>query len=159
MSAATRRAARLSWCPGRKGKCGTILWYNKGKNNAKASAERKRMMYVVGVAVELETALRAVGKATEKKAYAIKMAKRAAAARKKAAAVATALPDVAEFSDIVKAGNSAGLKLNNDAALSAAADKIATQILSLVENHDGSKLAAVDGLIPGPDKYKGKPAK
>jgi len=36
-------------------------WYNKGKENHAASPERKRMLYLVGLAVELETAMRAIG--------------------------------------------------------------------------------------------------
>ena len=36
-------------------------WYSKGKDNVAASAERKRMLYLVGLGVELETALRARG--------------------------------------------------------------------------------------------------
>jgi len=49
------------------------LWYTK--TNDEASDARKRLMYVVGQAVELETSLFAVGKATEKKDFAIKMDK------------------------------------------------------------------------------------
>ena len=66
------------------------LWYTEGEQNKGASANRKRLMFVVGLAVELETALRAVGKATEKKAYAVAMARRAAAARSVCAVVSTA---------------------------------------------------------------------
>jgi hypothetical protein len=52
-------------------------WYNHGKENVRASVARMRMLYLVGLGVELETALRAVGKATARKAYAFEMAKRA----------------------------------------------------------------------------------
>ena len=135
------------------------LWYTDGKKNSLASKSRKRMMYIVGVAVELETALRAVGKATKKKTYAVKMAKRAAAARKRMAAVAKALPKVKQLSNMAKIGKSAKLKLNNDKALSKAADKIAKEILSLTAKYNGKKFAAIDKMIPGKDKYKGKPAK
>ena len=45
-------------------------WHNKGAANASASLNDKRLMFVVGRAVELETALRAVGKATQKESYA-----------------------------------------------------------------------------------------
>ena len=116
-------------------------------------------MYIVGLAVELETALRAVGVATRRKTYAFKMARRADNARKKMAAVAKAAPGVQELADIVKWGHSAGLKLKNNAALSAAADKIVKETLRLVANYDGSTFAGVDALMPGADKYKGKPAK
>lgn len=131
-------------------------WYTKG--NTPANANRKRIMYVVGLAVELETALRAVGKATEKKAYAVSMARRASAARKKLIKIAKALPEAKELVAIVKASKSAKLKLNNDAALSAAADKVALATLEVVGKYDGSTFAAVDKMIPGADKYKGKPS-
>jgi len=131
-------------------------WYTK--ENTPASANRKRILYVVGLAVELETALRAVGKATQKKKYAVSMARRAAAARKKLIKVARALPKAKELVAIIKASKSAKLKLNNDAALSAAADKVGLATLSVVGKYDGSSFAAVDKMMPGPDKYIGKPS-
>jgi len=131
------------------------VWYSKGKENAQASVNRRRMMYVVGLAVELETALRAVGLAKKKKAYAVRMALRADAARKKLAAVAKELPDVPEISKIVQLGHSAGLKLKNNKALSAAADGVARETKKFAGDHNGDKLKAIDGMIPGPEKFKG----
>lgn len=135
------------------------VWYTNGKRNREASAARKRLMFVVGLAVETETALRAVGKATEAKKYAQLMARRAAVARQKIDALARLLPDVAELKDIGAAARSAGLKLNNDAALSAAADKIGAATRALVAKYDGSTFGAIDRAIPGPDRYKGSPAR
>ncbi len=131
-------------------------WYTK--ENSPASAKRKRILYVVGLAVELETALRAVGKATQKKAYAVSMARRASAARKKLIKVAKALPEAPELIAVIKASKSAKLKLNNEAALNAAADKVGMATMSVVSKYDGSSFAAIDALIPGADKYKGKPS-
>jgi len=131
-------------------------WYTKQNNPA--SANRKRILYVVGLAVELETALRAVGKATQKKKYAVSMARRASAARKKLIKVAKALPDAKELVAIIKASKSAKLKLNNDAALSAAADKVGMATQIVVSKYDGSSFGAVDSMMPGPDKYIGKPS-
>ena len=133
------------------------LWYTGGKSNPLASAERRRLMYVVGLSVELETALRAVGEATAKASYAVSMAKRAKRAQKRFAKVAAALsePEVAE---IMAATKSAKLKLNNRDQLNAAADKIADAAGRLVAQYDGSSFGAIDGLIPGEDKYKGKPS-
>ena len=79
-----------------------------------ASAARKRMLYLVGLGVELETALRAVAKATVRKAYAFEMAKRADRARKQLAAAAKAAPNVPEIAKMVEFAHSAGLKLNNE---------------------------------------------
>ncbi len=134
------------------------VWYSKGKSNPVANAKRRRKLFIVGLAVELETALRAVGGAKKRKAYAVRMALRADAARKKLAAAAKALPDVGELSAMVQFGHSAGLKLDNADALTNAADGVASEAKKFEKNHDGSALAGIDSLIPGSDKFKGKPS-
>ena len=48
-----------------------------------------------------------------------------------------------------------GLKLNNERSLTAAADGVSKQLASITEKYDGSTMAGLDSLIPGPDKYKG----
>ena len=63
-----------------------------------------------------------------------------------------------EIEAIVATANGVKLKLNNSANLTAAADKIGAQAKKFSRAHDGSKFAAVDALLPGADKYKGKPA-
>lgn len=144
----------MSWS---QGEVRHTTWYSKGKGNIPADAARKRMLYLVGLGVELETGLRAVGKATVRRAYAFEMAKRADRARKLLAAAAKAAANVPELNTIVQLGYSAGLKLNNDRALTAAADGISKQVASLTEKYDGSTLAAIDNLMPAPDKIKGTP--
>lgn len=131
------------------------VWYSK--ENGEAAQERKRMMYVVGQALDLEFALRGVAKATKKDTYAKRMAKRAKAAKKKIAAIAAAVK-LPEIDAIVAAGGSAKLKLRNEAALTAAADKIAAAAKKIAANYDGSTLGGVDGLLPQAKDYKGKPA-
>jgi hypothetical protein len=113
------------------------------------------MLYLVGLGVELETALRAVGKATVRKPYAFEMAARADRARKQLAAAAKAAPNVPEITKMVEFAYSAGLKLNNERFLTAAADGVSTLLASITEKYDGSTMAGLDGLIPGPDKFKG----
>jgi hypothetical protein len=132
-------------------------WYSKGKDNVPASAERKRMLYLVGLGVELETSLRAVAKAKVRNVYAFEMAKRADEARKQLAVAAKAALDVPEIAKIVEWSHSAGLKLNNERPLTAAADGIARLLANITEKYDGSTMAGLDSLIPGPDKFKGKP--
>ena len=131
-------------------------WYSKGKENVPASAARKRMLFLVGLGVELETALRAVGKATARKPYAFEMAKRADGARKQLAVAAKAAPNVPEIARIVEFAYSAGLKLNNERVLQSAADGVSTLLARIAEKYDGSTMAGLDSLIPGPDKFKGK---
>jgi hypothetical protein len=130
-------------------------WHSKGKENLPASAARKRMLYLVGLGVELETALRAVGKATVRKPYAFEMAMRADRARKQLAAAAKAAPNVPEIAKMLEFGHSAGLKLNNEGPLAAAADGVSKMLVSVSEKYDGSTMAGLDSLIPGPDKFKG----
>ncbi len=130
------------------------VWYSK--SNDEASAERKRMMYIVGRALDLEFALRGVAKATQKKKYAVSMARRAAAAKKAMASIAAAV-STPEIQEIIAAAGGAKLKLNNEAKLSAAADRVSAAAQKFAANHDGSAFGAIDALIPGADKYKGKP--
>ncbi len=132
-------------------------WHNGGKENPAAAVERQRMMYAIGLAVELEEALRAVGKSTAPARYAVAMAKRAHAARKKLRDAAKTLP-MPEFMEMLRAAHTANLKLNNGPALEAAAERISAAAKQLASNHDGTQLAAIDALIPGADQYKGKPS-
>jgi hypothetical protein len=130
-------------------------WYSKGKDNVPADAARKRMLYLVGLGVELETGIRAVSRATARKPYAFEMAKRVDRARKQLAAAAKAAPNVPEIAQMIKFAYSAGLKLNNGRMLTAAADGVSKQLAVIAQKYDGSTMAGLDSLIPGPDKYKG----
>ncbi len=131
-------------------------WHSKGKENVPADAARKRMLFIVGLGVELETALRAIAKATARKAYAFEMAGRADDARNRLAAAAKSAPAVSEIARMVDLAHSAALKLNNEAAITTAADGVAKLLVAITEKYDGTTLAGLDGLIPGPDKLKGK---
>ena len=128
------------------------VWYSK--ENDEASAERKRMMYVVGRALDLEFGLRGVARATEKADYAVAMAKRAKRAIKRLEQIAEVV-SIAEVDEILAAAGAAKLKLNNEAALTEAADAVSAAARRLAEAYDGSTFAALDPLIPGSDKYKG----
>lgn len=130
-------------------------WYNKGKANPEASTERKRMLFLVGRIVELETALIGVSKATVKKDYALKMAKRASNARKVVAKLAQLLPEAPELAEIAKVAGGAKLKLNNEAALKDAAGQVSVLGLKFASDHDGSAFAAIDKYLPSADKHKG----
>ena len=148
----------LSWS---QGEVRHNTWHSKGKENVAATAARRRMLYLIGLGVELETALRAVGKASARKVYAFEMAQRADQARKQLAAAAKAVPDLPEIARLVEHAHSAGLTLDNESRLTAAADQISQLLQSMADRLDGSTLTGLDGLIPGPDKAKGtarKPA-
>jgi hypothetical protein len=132
------------------------VWYNKGASNPEASQANKRMLFIVGRIVELEAALIGTSKATTKDNYALKMATRADAARKAVAALANLLPSAPEIKAIADIGQGAGLKLNNEAELVAAAGKVSELGQKFSKGYDGSSFAAVDQYIPGSDKYKGE---
>jgi len=129
-------------------------WWNDGAENAQATIERKRMMFIVGVAVELEAALRGVGEATAKAKYAVAMAKRAQKARQRMAKLAEIL-GVPEINEMAKAAAGAQLKLNNKAQLTAAADKVGDAARRFAKAYDGKDFAAIDRAIP--KKFKGEP--
>jgi hypothetical protein len=133
-------------------------WHSKGKENVIAGTARKRMLYIVGLGVELETGLRAISRATARKLYAFAMAKRVDRARKQLAVAAKAAPNVPEIAKMVEYGHSAGLKLNNERFLTAAADGVSKLLVSISEKYDGSTMAGLDSLIPGQDKFKGAPS-
>lgn len=130
-------------------------WHSKGKENLPASAARKRMLYLVGLGVELETALRAVAKATKRKPYAFLMAQRVDRARKQLAAAAKAAPNVPEIEKIVELAHSAGLKLNNNRSLTTAADSVQALLEKISASYDGSTFSGLDALIPASAAFKG----
>lgn len=130
-------------------------WHSKGKENVPASPARKRVLYLMGLGVELETGLRAIAKATARKTYAFAMAQRVDRARKQLADVAKSLSGIPEIAKIVELAHAAGLKLNNEKALTAAADGIAKELTSIDAKYDGSTMGALDALLPATDKFKG----
>jgi hypothetical protein len=130
-------------------------WHSKGKDNVAADTARRRMLFLVGLGVELEMALRGVGKATVRKPYAFLMARRVDRARKQLAAAAKAVPDVREIGKMVDLAHGAALKLNNQRSLNEAADGVAKLLESISSGYDGSTMSGLDGFIPSPAQYKG----
>ncbi len=132
--------------------------YFAGPENKDTTQERKRVMYVVGRVVDLEMSLYAAGKITEKGNYRAAILNRIRTRVDDLDAVVKAV-DIAELSALMK-----GLERRDDGSLKLSQElleqlpgKVAEVAKKFVENHDGSKLAAVDPLIPKADAYKGKP--
>jgi hypothetical protein len=142
----------VSWS---QGEVRHSTWYSRGKENSAASAARRRMLFIVGVGVELETALRGVAKATARKPYALFMAERADQARKQVELIVKAVPNVPELQKLLEYSRAAALKLDNERALTSAADGVSQVVASMTEKYDGSTMPVVDKLIPGPEKYIG----
>jgi hypothetical protein len=132
------------------------VWYTEGKSNPEASQEDKRVMLVLGRVLDLEHALRGVAKATKRADYAVAMATRAKTAAQRIKQISE-VASTPEIDAILEIAGSIQLKLNNADELTGAADRIAEQARAFAAGNDGSGLAALDALIPGPDLYRGSP--
>lgn len=132
-------------------------WASRDKVNAVPSPERLRILFVAGALVELEESLRATALGTQKAVYAVSMARRTDAARKRVKAIADAAADP-ELQAIAEIGMGAGLRLNNADELNAAADAVAEKTRAFLGSRDGSGLAEIDSMLPDPSAYKGTPA-
>ena len=128
------------------------VWYSKP--NGEASAERKRMMYVVGQALDLEYALRGLAKATESGIYASAMIKRAEAAKTALAKIAGQITS-AEVDAMLAAASSAPLELGKAQELAAAAGKVAAAAQKFAGAGNGAELASIDSMLPAAGAYKG----
>lgn len=124
-----------------------------GKVNMQSSAERLRLLYVIGQALDLEYSLRGLAKATNKDKYAVSMAKRVKQAAINVNKINKKQP-VKELGEMLKTVKSVKLKLNNEQQLLAAADKVAKLARQIEQQYDGTRWAALDSLLPSPDQYK-----
>jgi hypothetical protein len=126
------------------------------KQNAEAKPERKRLFFVVGRLLDLEYSLRAAAKATKEGKFATEAASRvnAALARLKEIQQKAELP---ELKDVLAAASLSEPKINNGPALVQSADVVAALTKCFARAQDGSKLGAVDTLLPAPGTYKGRP--
>jgi hypothetical protein len=134
------------------------LQKSAGKVNAEIPVERRRMLYIVGRALDLEFSLRGLAKATEDGAYSKAMLGRITAAEDKLQEIAKA-SNLEQVKKILAAVNAADLKPGNGEAIDKMASQVSEISSGLAKSQDGSKLASVDSLIPGPDKYMGTPYK
>jgi formate-dependent nitrite reductase cytochrome c552 subunit len=121
--------------------------FKSSSDNAEATPERKRMLYVVGRVVDLEYSLRGVANATEKATYAVSMARRAKAARAELQKIIDLVPRE-ELQAIATAADGAALKLNNHDQIMAAVAVISELGQKISDTYKGEDLAAIDPLIP-----------
>jgi hypothetical protein len=126
------------------------------KSNPAATPAHRRKLYVVGCILETEYCFRAVAAATERAAFGVTQARRADAARQLLEKI-QALAPTPELAEIVAVAKAARLRLNNQAELAAAAEKIAALGRIFADRVTGEQLAAIDPLVPGPDQYRGPP--
>ena len=133
----------------------TIL-HTGNKANPEATPEQKRRLFVLGCILETEFCFRAVGHATEKAEFGVTLARRADAARKLLEKIQALAPNP-ELAAIVTVARGAGLRLNNATELNAAADRISGLAREFAARVTGEQLVAIDSLLPGPERYQGKP--
>lgn len=125
--------------------------------NKKPDQNKKRLLYVVGQILDMEYGLRGVAKAKAPKTYAKQMAKRAHYAKLRLKEVLKAVK-VPELMEIYKIANDQKLKLDNEAALTKAANDISALGQAFALKFNGSEFPEIDSQIPADDKIKGEAA-
>lgn len=148
-----------------KNAAASSLWLNpvgKQAGQKRSAANRRRVMYVVGMLVELETVLRDRAKATKAGALTTALGGRIGALAGKLPALAAVAPaqEVKDVAALVPPllGRAFVVKEGDDKFFTEQADKVAKAARSFLANHDGSKFPALDGMIPGKhysENYKG----
>ena len=124
------------------------LFWNDGEENQEASPARKRVLYVVGYATDLEFSLRALGKSSEAGKYREAMATRIQQTTAKLTAINQKI-NSAEISTALAAASSIDVSAAPDPSkLNSAADKIQTAIAAFTIANDGEALAALDDMLP-----------
>ena len=131
------------------------VFWNDGGENAEASPERKRVLYVVGLATDLQFSLLALGKATEEGDYLVAMKQRVTNVLAQLEQ-ANSAKDLPELNSIISVGKSAPLTAGSQDALQAAANSIGIQVSKFATSYDGSGLAAIDSLIQAEYRYSDK---
>ena len=116
--------------------------------NAQRPLSRKRVMFVVGRALELEYALRGVAAASEDGVYAKAMVRRVRSAVSEMRAIdrTGAVPQAAEMLDVVRGVE---VRPRNEAALVAAAERVAAAARRFFDEALPERLAALDDLVLG----------
>jgi hypothetical protein len=124
-----------------------------GTTYAAPNQEELRVMFVVGVMTDLEYSLRATAAATDKSTFGVTSAKRAARMKTQLVEIQKLINDPL-LNPALEAVAMVELRLGNSAAIVTAADAVSRAANELAERADGKRLAAVDGLMPRPDRYK-----
>ena len=122
--------------------------HGDGTLNAERSPERKRLMYVLGRALDVEYCVRGLAVATQKQRFFKAMSRRLRTATGELRVIAAVAP-APQMKDILTMVREASIKPGNRAELMQLAEKIGTATRAFLDEHDGSRLAAVDPLIRG----------
>ncbi|GAB5451208.1 MAG: multiheme c-type cytochrome [Halioglobus sp.] len=129
------------------------LFWSNGETNKEITPERKRLLFVVGHATDLEFSLRALAKSTEAGTFRSAMADRVKNAMAEVKNI-NAKINSSELASVISAAGSIDPAATPDAGkISAAADKIQSAVAAFTKANDGSKLAALDALVPQGDGH------
>ncbi len=124
-----------------------------GTTNGSPSTAELRVMFVVGAMTDLEYSLRAVAAATEKAIFGVTSAQRAARMKRRLHEVQQ-LIDEPLLQPALDAAATVELRLANAEAILAAADAVGKAAYEFAAHADGSRLAALDPILPQPSHYK-----
>ena len=116
------------------------------QTNRSPSPERKRMMYVLGRALDYEYSLRALSKATSDGVFAQAMAQRVQRAGREINRI-LGVTDIPALREVLTLGEAVALEPGNSEALGGAAGQIGETMRAFAQAHDGSTLGAVDPLF------------
>ncbi len=120
-----------------------------GTANAAVDPQRKRLMYVVAWAIDLEHTYRALAGAEGRGLYWKSLTRRTRGPVGEFAAMAEVVttPEIAEILGVGRATKASAASADQ---LIAAADGVADAVHRFLDDHDGSQLAALDELMPEP---------
>lgn len=124
-----------------------------GATNASPTPERLRIMFVVGLMADLEYSTRATAAATAKSNYGVTVAKRAASVATRLLKLQQKITDP-NVQLALDAFAQAELRTNNKEALEQVADQIRNAGSLFAAENDGTRLAAIDDLLPPASEYK-----
>ncbi len=124
-----------------------------GTENAPRTPQRKRVLYFIGRALDLEYSLRGLAAAGEEGRYfkAMKRRARKAIGEMREISESAGLP---EATQLLAATRGVPLDRGNSPALLAAADAISRTARNFAAQHDGSRLAALDPFYAGTRQYR-----
>ena len=127
------------------------LFWSNGETNKVATPARKRVLFVVGHATDLEFSLRALGKSSSDGVYRKAMIERVkqSTAHLKAINSKIKSPEVSSALATVEGINLSAAP--DTGQINAAADKIKTAIASFTKANNGDSLGALDTLLPAGD--------
>ena len=122
-------------------------------DNKEAAPERLRLLFVAGLIADMEHSMRATALATEKATFGITSAQRTARAAKRLEAAQSKLNNEI-LAAVLEVFGSVKLRLNNQAELVEAADKIQRLGIRFAAVTRGEDLVAIEAYIPPPSVWK-----